>query len=384
MNATFHRTRRASRWGRQAASLLSAGLLCGLLAAGPMAQAQNYLSWTSSSQYDQYSNLGYGGFGAPSISLDSYHGGNVVEVHDGGNGTLWYRTGKFSVASGLTWNNGNSAHQYDHYANFGYGGQGTPSVSLYGNNVVEVHDGGDGTLWYRTGTLLSSGLIAWNNGNTAIQYDHYTNFGNGGVGNPSVSLYGTKVVEVHDGSNGTLWYRTGTLSGGKIIWNNGNSAIQYDHYANFGYGGYGTPSISLSGSTVVEAHDGGDGTLWYRTGTLLSNGQIKWMYWSQYDHYDNFGHGGYGTPSVSFDSNHGGNVVEVHDGGNGILWFKWGQLQANGQIKWLQWGQYSHYDNFGNGGYGNPSVSLSYWGIVEVHDGGSGYLWDDLGYLGWL
>jgi hypothetical protein len=75
-------------------------------------------------------------------------------------------------------------------------------------------------------------------------------------------------VEVHDGGNGTLWYRTGTLSNGAIHWNNNNSALQYDHYANSGYGGQGTPSVSLSGTDVVEVHDGGNGTLWDRSGYL--------------------------------------------------------------------------------------------------------------------
>ena len=365
-----HLTPLASRWGHRVTQLLSAGLLCCLLTACQAAQAQDCLEWNAAYQYDHYDNFGNGGYGTPSVSL---YGSHVVEAHDGGNGTLWYRTGTLS-SSKIIWNNNNCALQYDH----GY----SPSISLSGSAVVEAHDGGNGTLWYRTGTLSSSKIV-WNNNNCAIQYDHYDV---AGWGTPSISLSGSTVVEVHDGgSYGTLWYRTGTLSSSKIVWNNNNCALQYDHYADCH--GHGFPSISLSGSTVVEAHDGSYGTLWYRTGTLLISGLIAWNNNNsaiQYDHYDNADKGGVGTPSISFDSNSGVNVVEAHDGGNGTLWYRWGHLLTYGQIAWLQCGQYSvyGYDAFGDA-LSHPAISLSYSNIVEVHDGGNGILWDDLGALYW-
>jgi hypothetical protein len=143
-----------------------------------------------------------------------------------------------------------SATRYDYGSN--------PSISLYGNTVVAAHEGGNGSLYYRTG-YLSNGQITWNNYNTAIQYDN-------GI-HPSVSLQGDIVVEVHDGNNGKLWYIAGTLYNGQIYWANA-PAVQYDWYENFGNGGYGTPSVSVYGNNVVEVHDGNNGNLYYHLGIL--------------------------------------------------------------------------------------------------------------------
>jgi hypothetical protein len=167
----------------------------------------NTIAWTASSQYDN----GY----APSVaSLNQF----VLEVHQGqtGSGPLWFKMGKMTSSSGVAWNA--SGAEYDN-------GE-APSVAMaatsHGQMVVEVHQGGDGfgPLWYRTGRLAlnSSGpTVQWNN---SAQYDSGSR--------PSVALYGDRVIEVHQGSPyaGPLWYRTGVINGTGIVWD--QTGHQYD------------------------------------------------------------------------------------------------------------------------------------------------------------
>jgi hypothetical protein len=225
-----------------------------------------------------------------------------------------------------------------------------PSVSLSGTNVVEVHQDGSGNnqLWYRTGTI-SNGKIIWS---PPVNYDNgYT---------PSVSLDGTTVVETHeDGAySGGLYYRVGQLLAGHLYW-----------YASYKHDTGYYPSISLSRGNVVEVHQDGRpyyNGLWYKTGTVNGSGKILWNSTNQYDN-------GY-NPSVSISGN---NIVEAHlDGGaSGNLFYHTGTL-SNGQVnwsgsKWYDWGF-------------QPSITLSDNKFVEVHRDGrltTYYLWYHMGTL---
>src|SRR5580700_10940380 len=86
---------------------------------------------------------------------------------------------------------------------------------------------------------------------------------------PSVAVSGSVIVEVHEGTPGSLWSHTGTIQeNGTVTWATG--AFQYDN-------GY-APSIAISGNNVIEVHQAGsgEGALWYRTGTITSTGTVNW------------------------------------------------------------------------------------------------------------
>jgi hypothetical protein len=237
------------------------------------------ISWSGSSRYDAGS--------LPSVAVS---GVTVVEVHQGfarqGPGPLWYRTGQLQPNGTLQW--GGSV-QYDNGS--------LPAVASSGTTVVEVHQGDAGSLWYHSGQIEPDGSIQWGG---SFQYDSgYT---------PSVAVSGTTVVEAHEGNPGTLWYRTGQIQlNGAISW---KGSLQYDS-------GY-FPSVAASGTTVVEVHQANNsfdnGPLWYRPALLGPNGTLKWGYSSQYDDGS--------LPEVRVS---GTTVVEVHQGDPGTLWNRMGQ-----------------------------------------------------------
>jgi hypothetical protein len=287
------------------------------------------------------------------------------------------------------WNS--SQYQYDNGFN--------PKIASDGLTVVEVHNGtssGLGPLWYRVGQLNNS-TMQWG---SSVEYDSLGY-------NPSVSVYGIAAVEVHNGANGLgpLWYRVGLV-------NSSNKTIQWGSSHSYVLQGF-NPTVVISGSTVIEAHNGaaGVGPLHYRVGTVnLLTSTIQWG--SDYI-YDSHGF----NPSLGFD---GSTVVEVHNGGNGgvvSLWYRIGQLRGS-TVSWgnsvdygsgfnpvISYGGYvleAHNEGFGglselsatlgyayptgiawlNGGdfdYGmNPSVAIAGDnGVVEVHNGanGLGPLW---------
>jgi hypothetical protein len=176
---------------------------------------------------------------------------------------------------------------------------------------------------------------------------------------PSVAISGTSVVEVHQGGAngfGPLWYRSGRIQAdGTVVW---NRSYQYDNG--------GRPSIAVSGVNVVEVHEGtanGFGPLWYRTGKIQPDGTVGW---SDSHPYDNGA-----RPSVAVSGN---NVIGVHQGSAdvyGLLWYKAGQLRADGSVVWADSG---HPYDYG----GAPCITASGPNIIEVHQGSGsnfGALW---------
>jgi hypothetical protein len=148
----------------------------------------------------------------PAVALDA--AGRVVEVHDSGDGHLWYWTGELISPSRVRW------HRHGRYDS----GQ-NPAVALTGDGVViEVHedpDPGDNRLWYRVGRLTSDFELEWSRpaGRSFPNADE-------GV-NPSVRILdaATKLVrEVHQSPRtGKRWYWNGRWrpSGGWIAWTRG-------------------------------------------------------------------------------------------------------------------------------------------------------------------
>ena len=179
-------------------------------------------TWLSLGEYD----VGY----APAVAMDWSN--DRVEVHQ----ASW---GFAELSYHL---NGGPSIQYD------YGS--APSVSISTNEVVEVHQGDNDSLWYRAGPISGSQIVF----GPGVQYD------SGYL--PSVSIVGRTAVEVHQDTSscpGPLSYRVGTVQGQQITW---SSSIQYD----FGC----SPSVATDGYLVYEVHQAGPdvGPLWSRMGFL--------------------------------------------------------------------------------------------------------------------
>lgn len=118
---------------------------------------------------------------------------------------------------------------------FQYDSGEAPSVAVSGLVVVEVHEGTDGALWYHTGKIEESGTVTWA---SQAQYgDGYA---------PSVAVSGNEVVEVHQAGTGTgpLWYDTGKIGAkGTVTW---SGPFEYDNGS--------LPSVAVCGQTIVEVH----------------------------------------------------------------------------------------------------------------------------------
>jgi len=134
----------------------------------------------------------------PAIAINGR--GQVVEVHDSGNGALWYWTGTYGTDGRVTWQRHGR-----------YGSGVTPAVALNDNgDLVEVHQSQSATtLWYQTGHVDSSGEITWS---ASRQYD------NGVL--PSVAFTsGTTLREVHRSQGSSQnWTWQGSFSGGVVTW----------------------------------------------------------------------------------------------------------------------------------------------------------------------
>ena len=208
---------------------------------------------------------------------------SIVEVHQQGTGPgpLWYSIGSMAniwAPSTITWT---APSSYD----WGY----APSVAALAGTVVEVHQGqqGFGPMWYHVGTV-SGASINWG---PSYQYDS-------GVA-PQVAITTLPggspiVVEVHQGSAGfgSLWYRTGTISGNTIAW---TSSAPYDTGL--------APTIAADQSRVIEVHEGtanSSGLLWYHVGAIAGVGSTSspgGIAWDINAHSYTTGY----APSVAFD-----------------------------------------------------------------------------------
>jgi hypothetical protein len=193
---------------------------------------------------------------------------NVIQVHQGGQDSgsaLWYRTGVIGSSGKTTWA---VANFYD------TGFNPTVAVDQYitwgsTTTVIEVHQAGVdmSELWYHIGTLTysaSSVSVTWG---PAIKTG-LTGY------SPSVSISNGVVALVARGPSAELWYSIGSWdTSGNFVWGpatdyttgyNPSVSIQE-------CGGGGSTSNAFNCIfLLVEAHQGGNdtGTLWYRTGIL--------------------------------------------------------------------------------------------------------------------
>ena len=91
---------------------------------------------------------------------------------------------------------------------------------------------------------------------------------------PSVAISGMLAVEVHEDGSGGLWYSTGQIQGGTVLW---TASTKYTN-------GY-APSIAISGNTVIEVHQAtaGEGALWNIDAAITSVDSITWAPATEYD-----------------------------------------------------------------------------------------------------
>jgi hypothetical protein len=222
------------------------------------------VTFTGAQQYDN----GYN----PSVAIDiapcdvNVDNLPVVEVHqaEAGISDLWYHVGTLMYAGynfqTITWG-----------PSYLYGFGNHPSVMVYNGQVIEVHEGGSGTLWYMMGTLGADNTITWGG---STQFDHGYN--------PSLTYmpvqaaYGgaSTVVEVHQatspaaGESSALWYHVASYTSSKVNW---TPAYQYDTGCNPSVApGFGPANLNLL-EYLVEIHSetcGQLGQLLYDYGSI--------------------------------------------------------------------------------------------------------------------
>lgn len=173
-----------------------------------------------------------------------------MEVHDSGDGGLWYWTGTYGADGRVTW----SRHgRYD-------SGQ-TPAVALNDRGqVVEVHQSqNETTLWYRLGNLGADGEITWS---ASKKYDS-------GV-LPTIAFTdpaGTTLREIHRSQgSGQNWEWRGVLGASAVTWS-GNAKTSVARY---------DKAVATQGGSRVSVWTGADGatsaqTLRYTTDRVAAD-----------------------------------------------------------------------------------------------------------------
>ncbi len=226
--------------------------------------------------------------------------GTILEVHHGaGNDSLYYRIGRLNPdRTGITWTTGDGGKKYDNKGD-------SPSVAfLNSNTFVEVHDGSNGSLYYRIGTINRERTsVDWLTGEGGIKYD---------AGNrPTVAVAqdGT-ILEVHHGDgNDSIWYRLGRLSGDqrKIDWTTGDGGVKYDSGD--------SPYIAfLDADSFIEVHDNTNDGLFYRIGRLnAQRDRVEWITGDKGIRYD-----AGKRPAIATTGD--GTFLETHHGSGSSAW----------------------------------------------------------------
>jgi hypothetical protein len=241
-----------------------------------------------------------------------------------------------------------------------------PRIAINSSNVfVEVHQAGSfGGLWYWCGTV--NGVVQTFSGHGEIKNSKN---GNGGY-SPSVAISGNTVIETHDsgGPLPSLYFWIGQIQqSGSTYTVNWVTNSKYDS------GVHPTVAVNKNG-IIVEVHPSSTlvtNDLWWTTFQLNGTSAPKQLKHAKLEKDTGF------NPSVAINNN--GIVVEVHcslPAGNAIgatLWYWIGRLNSSNSIDWLGHAQYD------NGNY--PSVTLDDNNLVyEIHQTqGGGTLWQRVG-----
>lgn len=164
----------------------------------------------------------------PAVALNAQ--GRVVEVHDSGDGALWYWSGVYGADGRVTW------QRHGRYDT----GQ-TPAVALTDDGyLVEVHQSEDeGTLWYHVGRVGADGEITWS---PSRRYD------NGIL--PTLRFTGSSALrEIHRSeTHNQNWFWQGTLnrSNLSVAWNTSTHGTTSDPRYDVATSSVGAASVSVS------------------------------------------------------------------------------------------------------------------------------------------
>jgi hypothetical protein len=159
-----------------------------------------------------------------------------------------------------------------------------------------------------------------------------------------LAVFGTRLFRPDQ--LGAVWPTIDELRGRVIVVVSGNKGNRLLYLHDPGH----HPGVTMDRcGRVVEVHDSGDGELWYWTGQLRKDGTITWHRHGQYDTGI--------TPSVALLDD--GTLIEVHQSeDNDGLWYHVGFLTIENDIRWSP----SH--QFGNGS--GPTIRFDDGSNVEM------------------
>jgi hypothetical protein len=178
---------------------------------------------------------------SPSIAVN--RNGQVIEVHDSGDGKLWYWSGKI-VDQG----NVQKIRWLDHGL---YQNGKTPSVLIDDQgNLIEVHQSeAHTTLWGMTGKINQKGIVTWQA--QAVRYDD-------GI-KPTLGWDQGVIREIHQSQNRDIRFsRTANLVDGRLVWGNDNAQTNLPFFDKNTSGDY---HVSTSGAQSTNL-----GILYWRKG----------------------------------------------------------------------------------------------------------------------
>ena len=182
------------------------------------------------------------------------------------------------------------------------------------------------------------------------------NQGNLGALNEQIrKAFGSRLLSPGDLPGGS-WPVVESLRGRVLVQLSGDSTSRMRYVRDTGF----RPAVAMNDKgQVIEVHDSGSGTLWYWTGQMMGDGQVRWMH-----------HGKFDTgmdPAVGLTSD--GWIVEVHKSeSKDHLWAHAGQLDADYRVVW------SDSQKFESSG-SEPSlaqVSDSLFSEINTNTSGSG------------
>jgi hypothetical protein len=228
---------------------------------GVLDASNRSITWSSLS--DDQRHYSSGGID-PTVSINDY--GMVVEIHSTDSNHLYYRTGVLNSSSCVIEWRSTPTEDYDTGR--------WPSVAINNDNmVIEVHQSPGGTdLWYNVGQVEQNGAITWGNMSNDRKYDSGQY--------PSVALYGDRILEIHNSESDYMWCTVGRLNASAktidwIDWVDDN--VEHRTYA-YPCEEQGSvfPDVAINEQSAFEVHSSSaTNYLWWRPGEA-SNRVMVW------------------------------------------------------------------------------------------------------------
>lgn len=270
----------------------------------------------------QSSGLKYDDGKRPSVLLTN--DGRIFEQHDNGDNGLYYLFGRLnSNKDGIDWMV-KPGEKYDK----GYSPTSSFSPHPAANSLafVEVHDNGENSLFFHVGRITSES-IGWQS------KDKGTKIGNGT--RPATALVPDRTgirlgfVLLLSEDRGDLYYRVGELTFNPFkgyVWASWGDPDRYDSGTR---NAVAVASPESGRYRLVEIHAGRDGYLWYRIVVFdPSNRNVDWsrpvnQFWDEPKAT---------RPSIAITKD--GLVLVTYDRDGKELYWRFGKLEANDTITW--------------------------------------------------